>query len=420
MFDNFILQNTKTGNQVEFNFEEGETPTPSSDVSNSTVAFTEAQTRTNIATGEKLSVICGKIKKFFADLKTVAFTGSYNDLINKPDLFSGNYNDLTNKPDLFSGDYNDLTNKPTIPTVNNGTLTIRENGVTKGTFTANQFGDTEIDLTGGGSEQEIVELTQAQYDALEQSGQLDPDIAYFINDATGGTLGTAAYKDYTDRVRPNNFGLVESHAVYSAINSALSSIYTPRGNIDCANLTASMLTAANVGNVYETNDAGTTSALFIQGAGHTINTGDNVGIIRAGAETILFNLMGNAFDLTAYQKQELTNTTQGATTVEGALTNLASQKVEQSDINSAVATVTPHLATVEFTNVTVTGNGGLTNLDVGANIPSDRTIIGYRGIDVWQYAGNVIPVPIGTLVRLVNTYSQDVTIGTIRVEYLYI
>ena len=31
--------------------------------------------------------------------------------------FSGNYNDLTNKPILFSGDYNDLTNKPTIPDV---------------------------------------------------------------------------------------------------------------------------------------------------------------------------------------------------------------------------------------------------------------------------------------------------------------
>ena len=34
------------------------------------------------------------------------------------DVFSGSYNDLTNKPYLFSGSYNDLTNKPTIPTDN--------------------------------------------------------------------------------------------------------------------------------------------------------------------------------------------------------------------------------------------------------------------------------------------------------------
>lgn len=127
MFDNFTLKNTKTGNQVEFNFDEGETPTPSSDVSNSTVAFTEAQTRTNIATGEKLSVICGKIKKFFTDLKAVAFSGSYND----------------------------LTDKPSIPTVNNATLTIKQGGTTKGTFTANASTDVEIDLDAGGGGSDI-------------------------------------------------------------------------------------------------------------------------------------------------------------------------------------------------------------------------------------------------------------------------
>lgn len=46
--------------------------------------FTEASTRNNIASGEKLSVILGKIQKFFNDLKTVAFSGSYNDLTGKP------------------------------------------------------------------------------------------------------------------------------------------------------------------------------------------------------------------------------------------------------------------------------------------------------------------------------------------------
>ena len=51
-----------------------------------------------------------------SDLATVATTGSYSDLKNKPTIFSGNYNDLTNKPSLFSGSYNDLTNKPTIYT----------------------------------------------------------------------------------------------------------------------------------------------------------------------------------------------------------------------------------------------------------------------------------------------------------------
>ena len=56
------------------------------DASNTTVAFSAASARENVKTGEKLSVIVGKIAKWFADLKTVAFTGSYNDLANKPTI----------------------------------------------------------------------------------------------------------------------------------------------------------------------------------------------------------------------------------------------------------------------------------------------------------------------------------------------
>lgn len=43
--------------------------------------------------------------------------------------------------------YNDLTNKPTIPSVGNGTVTITQNGATKGSFTMNQGGNTTIALT---------------------------------------------------------------------------------------------------------------------------------------------------------------------------------------------------------------------------------------------------------------------------------
>lgn len=43
------------------------------DGSNVTAAFTKATTRSNIATGEKLSVLFGKIAKWFADLGTLAF-----------------------------------------------------------------------------------------------------------------------------------------------------------------------------------------------------------------------------------------------------------------------------------------------------------------------------------------------------------
>lgn len=44
----------------------------------------------------------------------------------------------------------DITNKPTIPTVGNGTITITQGGVSKGTFTTNQSGNTTIALDAGG------------------------------------------------------------------------------------------------------------------------------------------------------------------------------------------------------------------------------------------------------------------------------
>ena len=46
---------------------------PNGDGSNITAAFTAANTRANIATGEKLSVLLGKIAKWFADLGSLAF-----------------------------------------------------------------------------------------------------------------------------------------------------------------------------------------------------------------------------------------------------------------------------------------------------------------------------------------------------------
>lgn len=60
------------------------------DASNVTNTITTASTRANLSTGEKLSISLGKIAKWFSDLKTVAFSGSYNDLSNKPSSMPAN------------------------------------------------------------------------------------------------------------------------------------------------------------------------------------------------------------------------------------------------------------------------------------------------------------------------------------------
>lgn len=68
---------------------------------------------------------------------------SLQDFITK--IFTTLKNNL--KTVAFTGNYYDLSNRPTIPNVGNGTITITQNGTTKGTFTTNQNGNTTVELT---------------------------------------------------------------------------------------------------------------------------------------------------------------------------------------------------------------------------------------------------------------------------------
>lgn len=147
------------------------------------------------------------------------FSGSYNDLTNKPTLAtvatSGDYDDLTNKPTIptktsdltndsgfvigtslssvaTSGDYDDLSNKPTIPTVNDATITITQGGVTKGTFTTNQSGNSTIALDAGGGSG-----TQVQSDWTETDST---SMAYILHKPTLSTVATSgSYNDLSNK-----------------------------------------------------------------------------------------------------------------------------------------------------------------------------------------------------------------------------
>ena len=102
------------------------------DVSNATATFTkDVGDPSEITSGSTLKVLFTKISKFFAGLKRVAFSGSYNDLSNKPSIpaaqVQADWNEadssavdfIKNKPSLASvatsGSYNDLSGKPSIP-----------------------------------------------------------------------------------------------------------------------------------------------------------------------------------------------------------------------------------------------------------------------------------------------------------------
>lgn len=63
--------------------------------------FTTAGSRSNIVSGEGQSTLWGKVRKWFADLKDVAFSGSYTDLTDKPAIPEIN---IKKNPDAEDGD----------------------------------------------------------------------------------------------------------------------------------------------------------------------------------------------------------------------------------------------------------------------------------------------------------------------------
>lgn len=147
-------------------------------------------------------------------------------------------------------------------------------------------------------------LNKAGFNKLAQS------IKDYVNRKITGydKLGTASTKDFTTYVSPTQTEqLPISSSVYSAMTNMLRGAYHPAGSKTVAELTEDLLVKANLGNVYKITEDGTTSDLFIGGAGQTIKTGDNAVVLYASEDTYKFSLESGVVDLDAYQKKELTS-----------------------------------------------------------------------------------------------------------------
>ena len=124
-----------------------------------TQTFTEASTRANLVSGETLSTLFGKLMKWYTDLKSVAFSGSYTD----------------------------LTNQPTIPAAaNNGTLTIQKNGTNVQTFTADQGTNATANIiTDDWVATASVSSGSVSFSGIDDSGNYGYEV--FFNITSGST-----------------------------------------------------------------------------------------------------------------------------------------------------------------------------------------------------------------------------------------
>ena len=109
-----------------------------------------------------------------------------------------------------SGSYSDLSNKPTI---GNGKVTVNQNGTTKGTFTMNQTGDTVINLTDSDTNTNTWRDVVDSLDSTRTDASLSANQGRVLNDKFANYLplhGTAdiatSVTDYGDTAKHIQIG----------------------------------------------------------------------------------------------------------------------------------------------------------------------------------------------------------------------
>ena len=204
-------------------------------------------------------------------------------------------------------------------------------------------------------------------------------------------------------------------ALAGAVNS-IPSVYKPSGDKTCAELTSSLLIAANVGNVYNTTDSGTTTSDFVGGSGKPINIGDNVAVVNTGTDVspvYKFDLMAGFIDTSNFVQKSSTsgllkndgtvdtNSYALASTVNGILdgTSIDSFSDVESALSDKVATTDLPTATVgsanELNTATPTASASsYIKRQTSGNLERIKKIVGASV--VWN--------------QLVNTNTSSVTI----------
>lgn len=144
--------------------------------------------------GKLRTILSGKANT--ADLSTVATTGSYNDLSDKPTIPPGVVVDQTY--DATSADAQSgkavAEAIATVPAPNDATLTIQKNGTTVDTFTANASQNKTINITVPTSAADVSALPASTKYGATLTLAIDSTtyvVTATLKDQDGNTLGTA-------------------------------------------------------------------------------------------------------------------------------------------------------------------------------------------------------------------------------------
>ena len=117
-----------------------------------------------------------------------------------------------------TGSYSDLKNKPTIPSVGNGTLTIQKNGTSAGTFTANATTNKTINITVPTKVSELTDdVVKGKYLPLTggtMTGNININNKTITNLKTPTADTEAVNKKYVDDSKLSIVGTSTTYPIY--------------------------------------------------------------------------------------------------------------------------------------------------------------------------------------------------------------
>lgn len=205
---------------------------------------------------------------------------------------------------VFSGSYNDLVNKPSVNgKMLSGSQSLADLGIaaaadvpTKVSQLTNDSGYAVKTVT----DEAIASGDEAQLAAAKKYAD-DKAATIRVPTKTSELSNDSGYQS-SAQVQSTVADAVETAEAQlrAAIESAVSSTYKPAGSVAFASLPSP--SKANLGKVYNVTDAFATTASFVEGAGQDYPKGTNVVCVNTSGSTYMWDVLAGMVDLSPYLK----------------------------------------------------------------------------------------------------------------------
>jgi len=293
-------------------------------------------------------------------LSAVAYTGSFNDLIDVPPVFTfdGSYTSLTNKPTipqdvseladinslLFSGSYNDLTNKPAIP-VDISTLTDNNNVIP----------------------QDIDDLTDSNNRLVSAVSELTNDAGYITLGDIPDSVGNFSFASSVISTDDSSTINIANNTIFQSDVTIENSLrFDSTATVDFTDVNVVGLQIAQQGTTFTSNVefqagvdfSGATVTGLPGGGDQTLNTTDDVIFNTVTATDFVFTGVGNPTFDSGADFVFNTGNSAGVLAVDGSIS--ATNVLELTAQTSAPTAVSGSFAVADATNWDPASKGGST------------------------------------------------------------